>query len=167
MKIPANQLDASLKKSLLPCYLVTGDEPLLVQEALDAIRAAAREQDFGLRELHIATTGFDWGDLTSAAGNLSLFAEKRIIELRLPTGKPGIKGSATIVEMTEKVGDDLLFVVSTPKLDRSGAASKWVKALEAAGGQCQVWPPSLRELPAWIKARMNNVGLQPDRDAVQ
>ena len=65
MKISANQLSSNLKKNLLPCYLVTGDEHLLVQEALDAIRAAAREQDFGLRELHIATTGFDWGDLTS------------------------------------------------------------------------------------------------------
>jgi DNA polymerase-3 subunit delta len=167
VKISANQLNSHLKKPLLPCYLVTGDEPLLVQEALDSIRAAAREQGFGSRELHIATTGFDWADLMSAAGNLSLFAEKRIIELRLPTGKPGVKGSATIIEMIEKAGDDLLFVVSTPKLDRSGAASKWVKALDAAGGQCQLWPPALRELPAWIKARMNNAGLQPDRDAVR
>jgi DNA polymerase-3 subunit delta len=167
VKISANQLNSHLKKSLLPCYLVTGDEPLLVQEALDAIRAAAREQGFGLRELYVATTGFDWADLRSAAGNLSLFAEKRIIELRLPTGKPGVKGSAMIVEMTEQAGDDLLFVVSTPKLDRSGAASKWAKALEAAGGQCQVWPPTLRELPAWIKARMQHAGLQPDGDAVR
>ena len=167
MKISANQLNSHLKNSLLPCYLVTGDEPLLVQEALDNIRAGAREQGFGSRELYIATTGFDWSDLRSAAGNLSLFAEKRILELRLPTGKPGVKGSATIIEMTEKAGDDLLFIVSTPKLDRSGAASKWVKALDAAGGQCQVWPPALRELPAWINARMKNAGLQPDGDAVR
>jgi DNA polymerase-3 subunit delta len=96
-----------------------------------------------------------------------LFADKRIVELRLPTGKPGVKGSATIVELTEKAGSDLLFLVSAPKLDRSGAASKWAKALEAAGGYCQVWPLALRELPAWIKARMNGAGLQPDRDAVQ
>jgi DNA polymerase-3 subunit delta len=167
VKISANQLNSHLTNSLLPCYLVTGDEPLLVQEALDSIRAAARKQDFGSRELYIATTGFDWADLRSAAGNLSLFAEKRIIELRLPTGKPGVKGGATIIEMTEKAGDDLLFVVSTPKLDRSGAASKWVKALDAAGGQCQVWPPALRELPAWINARMKDAGLQPDGDAVR
>ena len=167
MKISANQLNSHLKNSLSPCYLVTGDEPLLVQEALDAIRAEARAQGFGSRELYIATTGFDWTDLRSAAGNLSLFAEKRILELRLPTGKPGVKGGATIVEMTEQAGDDLLFVVSTPKLDRSGAASKWAKALEAAGGHCQVWPPALRELPSWIKGRMNYAGLQPDRDAVR
>ena len=134
MKISANQLNAHLKKSLLPCYLVTGDEPLLVQEALDQIRAAARAQGFGSRELFIAMTGFDWTDLRNASGNLSLFAEKRVFELRLPTGKPGVKGGATIIEMIERAGDDLLFVVSAAKLDRSGAASKWAKALEAAGG---------------------------------
>ena len=167
MKISANQLNSHLKKSLLPCYLVTGDEPLLVQEVLDAIRAEARKRGFGSRELYVATTGFDWADLRSAAANLSLFAEKRIIELRLPTGKPGVKGSATIVDMTEKAENDLLFVVSAPKLDRSGAAAKWAKALEAVGGQCQVWPPALRELPAWIMTRMNNAGLQPDDDAVR
>jgi DNA polymerase-3 subunit delta len=150
VKISANQLTSQLNKSLLPCYLVTGDEPLLVQEALDAIRSQARGQGFETRELFIATTGFDWADLQNAAGNLSLFADKRIVELRLPTGKPGVKGSATIVELTEKAGSDLLFLVSAPKLDRSGAASKWAKALEAAGGYCQVWPLAL-----------------PDRDAVQ
>lgn len=167
MKISANQLTSQLKKSLLPCYLITGDEPLLVQEALDAIRSQAREQGFASRELFVATTGFDWTELQGAAGNLSLFADKRIVELRLPTGKPGLKGSTTIAEMTEKAGGDLLFIVSAPKLDRGGAASKWVKALEAAGGYCQVWPLAVRELPAWIKARMSAAGLQPDRDAVQ
>jgi len=167
VKISANQLNSHLKNSLLPCYLVTGDEPLLVAEALDAIRAAAREQGFGSRELYIATTGFDWTDLKSAAANLSLFAEKRIIELRLPTGKPGVKGSAAIAEMTGQAGDDLLFVVSAPKLAGGGATSKWVKALEAAGGYTQIWPVAIRELPAWINARMKNAGLQPDRDAVQ
>lgn len=167
MKISANQLNAHLKNSLFPCYLVTGDEPLLVQEALDQIRAAARAQGFGSRELFTAASGFDWADLRNASGNMSLFAEKRIFELRLQTGKPGVKGGAAIVEMAEQAGDDLLFVVSAPKLDRSGAASKWVKALEAAGAHTQVWPVALRELPAWIESRMQSAGLQPDRDAVR
>ena len=167
MKISANQLNSHLKNSLLPCYLVTGDESLLVQETLDLIRAAARAQGFGSRELYIASTGFDWSDLRSAAGNLSLFAEKRIVELRLPTGKPGVKGGATICEITAQAGDDLLFVVSAPKLDRSGASSSWAKALEAAGGHTQLWPVALRELPAWVNARMKRAGLQPERDAVR
>lgn len=167
MKISANQLNSQLNESLLPCYLVTGDEPLLVQEALDAIRERAREEGFGSRELYIATTGFDWADLQNAAGNLSLFADKRIVELRLPTGKPGVKGGATIVEMCGKAGDDLLFIVSAPKLDRSAAASKWAKALASTGGHCQIWPLGLRELPSWIKSRMASAGLQPDNDAVR
>jgi DNA polymerase-3 subunit delta len=167
VKISANQLGPHLNKSLLPCYLVTGDEPLLLQEALDALRAAARARGFGSREVHIATTGFNWDDLRYAAGNLSLFAEKRIIELRLPTGKPGVKGGAAIVEMVQHAGEDLLFVVSAPKLDGRGGGPKWVKALAAAGGHTQVWPVTRRELPAWVNARMKSAGLQPDRDSVR
>ena len=166
MKISVNQLDASLKKSLLPCYLVCGDEPLLVQEAQDAIRAAARRAGFGSREQYDAGSGFDWRDVSSAGANLSLFAERRMIELRLPTGKPGKAGGAAIIELLQQAGDDLLVLVSAPKLDRSTLASRWVKALEADGGLVQVWPVGLRELPAWIVARMRRAGLQPDADAV-
>lgn len=167
MKISANQLTSQLSKSLLSCYLVTGDEPLLVQEALDAIRATAREQGFGTRELFVQATGFDWGELSSAGGNMSLFAERQIIELRLPTGKPGVKGSAAIAEFAANAGGDILFIVSAPKLDRSSSNAKWVKALEQHGGVVQVWPVSNRDLPGWINARMKHAGLQPDRDAVR
>lgn len=167
MKIAPTQLTSHLKKTLLPCYLVTGDEHLLVQEALDTIRAGARELGFGSRELFVQTTGFDWGDLSRAGGNLSLFAEKRIIELRLPTGKPGVKGSAAISDFTADAGDDLMFIVSAPKLDRNSQKAKWVKALDAAGGVIQIWPVEIRELPAWINDRMKRVGLQPERDAVR
>ncbi len=167
MKITANQLSSQLNKSLLPCYLVTGDEPLLAQEALDAIRAEARRQGFDSRELFVQTTGFDWGEIANAGGNLSLFADKRIIELRLPTGKPGVKGSAAIADFAANAGNDLLFLVSAPKLDRSSANAKWVKALESRGGLVQIWPVGPRDLPGWIKTRMLKAGLQPDRDAVQ
>lgn len=167
VKIAANQLPSQLKKSLLPCYLVTGDEPLLVDEALDSIRAAARAQGFASRDLYVATTGFDWGELARAGGNLSLFAERRIVELRLPTGKPGRDGSAAIAQFCEQLGDDLLFVVSGPKLDRNNANAKWVKALSAAGGHVAVWPVDRGELPRWIQQRMRDTGLQPDRDAVR
>ncbi len=167
MKIAANQLASHLKSKLLSCYMVTGDEHLLVQEALDAIRLAAREKGFGSRELYTATTGFDWSDLAGAGGNLSLFAERRIIELRLPTGKPGLKGSATIIDMLGTIDDDLLFLISAPKLERNTAAAKWCKAVEAKGGMVQIWPVGLRELPAWINERMRHAGLKPDRDAVR
>ena len=104
MKIQANQLSSHLLKSLAPCYLVTGDEFLLVDESLDAIRAAARERGFTSRELHVATTGFDWNALTASTGNYSLFAEQRIVELRLPTGKPG---NAGLYSVANHVGLDV------------------------------------------------------------
>ena len=166
MKIQANQLSSHLLKSLAPCYLVTGDEFLLVDEALDAIRESARGRGFISRELHIATTGFDWNALTASTGNYSLFAEQRIIELRLPTGKPGKAGSAAIIDLVEQSGPELLFIVTGPKLDRSSSASKWAKSIEQKGVSLPLWPIGVRELPGWIANRMRAVGLQPDRDAV-
>lgn len=166
MKIKANQLTPHLQKNLAPCYLVSGDEHLLVDEALDAIRGAARDRGFTSRDLHVATTGFDWAQLQGAGANLSLFAEKRIVELRLPTGKPGRAGSQAIADFVDATGDDLMFIVVTPKLDQRAQSAKWVKALESAGVMIQVWPIGLRELPGWIAARMREAGLQPDREAV-
>jgi DNA polymerase-3 subunit delta len=166
LKLSANQLSSHLKKSLAPCYLVTGDEHLLVSEALDAIREAARERGFGMRELHVATTGFDWAQLLASSGNMSLFAEQRIIELRLPTGKPGRAGGQAIVELVERAGPETLFIVTAPKLDRGAAASKWAKALAQKGVNLTIWPVGLRELPGWIAGRMRAAGLQPDPDVV-
>jgi len=166
VKIQANQLQAHLQKNLAPCYLVSGDEHLLAAEALDAIRAAARRQGFSSRDLHVATTGFDWATLRDSTANLSLFAERQIVELRLPTGKPGRVGSQAIVDMVAQTGNDLMLIVVAPKLDRNGQASKWVKALQATGVNVTIWPVGPRELPGWIGERMRKVGLQPDRDAI-
>ena len=166
MKIRANQLSSHLKNSLAPCYLVTGDEPLLVSEALDDIREAARARGFGNRELHVATTGFDWGQLTASTGNMSLFAEQRIVELRLPTGKPGRTGGQAIIDLVAQAGPELLFIVTGPKLDGSASRSKWAKSIEQRGVSLPIWPISLRELPGWIANRMRQAGLQPDREAV-
>ena len=166
MKIRANQLASHLKNSLAPCYLVTGDEPLLVAEALDEIREAARARGFSSRELHVATTGFDWAQLTASTGTMSLFAEQRIVELRLPTGKPGRAGGQAIVDLVEQTGPDLLFIVTGPKLDSSTSKSKWAKTIDAKGVSLPVWPIGVRELPGWIANRMRQAGLQPDREAV-
>ena len=166
MKLPVNQLSSHLKKSLAPCYLVTGDEHLLVAEALDDIRDSARARGFGTRELHVATTGFDWDKLAASSENLSLFAEQRIIELRLPTGKPGRAGGQAIIELAERSGAETLFIVTAPKLDRSAAASKWAKTLERLGVSLTIWPVGLRELPGWIANRMRGAGLQPEPDVV-
>ena len=166
MKIKDNQLSSHLQKNLAPCYLVTGDEHLLVSEALDAIRNVARERGFTSRDLHVATAGFDWAQLRDSSSNLSLFAEQRIVELRLPTGKPGRTGGQAIADLVENTDADLMLIVSAPKLDRSGQSSKWAKAIDAKGVSMQLWPIGVRELPGWIAARMRKAGLQPDRSAV-
>jgi len=166
LKVNANQLSSHLQKNLAPCYLVTGDEHLLVNEALDAIRAAARQHGFTSRELHIASQGFDWARLRDSSANLSLFAEKRIVELRLPTGKPGRAGSQAIIDLVDNTDAELLLIVSGPKLDRSAQSSKWAKAIETKGVNVPVWPIDVRELPGWISGRMRRAGLQPDRGAV-
>ena len=165
MKIQARQLASNLKQGLAPCYLVTGDEHLLVAESLDAIRATARDAGFTLRERHTATQGFDWNQLREAGSNLSLFAEKRIVELTLPTGKPGTVGGAAIVEFVDRLHPDLLFIMSGPKLG-SSANTKWAKKLEKAGVAVPIWPVEPGELPRWISQRMKSAGLTPERDAV-
>lgn len=167
VKIPASQLPSALKKRLLPCYLVTGDEPLLVLEALDAIRAKAVAQGFGSRELSVVAPGFDWDSLRGAAGNLSLFAERRILEIRLPGGKADRKGGEAIEELLHHAGPDLLVLVSASRLEKSAQKAGWVKAFERDGAVVQVWPVGGRELPAWIAERMRHHELTPDRDAVR
>ncbi len=166
MKLHANQLSSHLQNKLAPCYLVSGDEHLLVEEALDQIRGAAREQGFASRESHVAMTGFKWAQLAAAGANLSLFADRQIIELRIPTGKPGLEGSKAICEFVEQLGPDLMFIVITPKLDTKTGNAKWVKTLSAKGVNLQIWPVSLRDLPGWIADRMRRAGLKPDRDAI-
>ncbi len=166
MKLQSSQLAAHLKNSLAPCYLLSGDEHLLVDEALDGIRAAARARGFGARELYVATTGFDWGQLGAAGANLSLFADKRIVELRLPTGKPGRDGATAIEAFVRDIGPDLMLVVVTPKLERAAASASWVKALEARGASLTLWPVNIRELPGWIAARMRRADLEPDEQVV-
>ena len=166
MKIHINQLSTHLKQGLSPCYLVTGDEHLLVAEALDAIRARAREEGFGTRDLHVAAPGFDWAALKDSSANLSLFAERRIVELVLPTGKPGKAGAAAIVDLVDDLHSDTLFIVTGPKLDRAAGNAKWARTLDSAGVSLPVWPVERRELPQWIDRRMKAAGLKADRDAV-
>lgn len=167
MKFSSDQLDSALRKNLLPCYLVTGDETLLVQRALDAIRQRAREQGFGSRELYVTGPGFDWAAPAASAASLSLFADRRIVELRLPTGKPGREGSAAIAELAGKAGEDVLLLVESAKLDKAGAGAAWVRAIEKRGAVVQVWPVSARDLPGWIGNEMRRAGLEPDREAVR
>lgn len=167
MQLRPEQLAQQLKKSLAPIYFIYGDELLLVQEAADAVRAAARAQGYSEREIFVVERDFDWNQLIESSNNLSLFAERRILELRLPTGKPGDAGGKALREYAERPPEDTLLLIVSGKLDAQQRKSKWVTGLEDAGIGIPIWPVERRQLPQWIRARMQGLGLQPTADAVE
>ncbi|HVA55860.1 MAG TPA: DNA polymerase III subunit delta [Gammaproteobacteria bacterium] len=164
MKLALENLESRLKNTLAPVYLVAGDEPLQREEAADAIRAAARARGHADREVLFAERGFDWNQLNSAGANLSLFASKRILEVRLPTGKPGDDGAQALIAYAKDPAPDMLLLVISAKLDRGGG--RWAVALEQAGALVSIWPIDIKNLPGWIGRRMQKLGLIPTPEAV-
>jgi DNA polymerase-3 subunit delta len=167
MRVKPEQLAGHLRQGLAPLYLVFGDEPLLTQEAADAVRAAARREGYGERELFTVESGFSWQSLLASGANLSLFAERRIAELRIPTGKPGVEGSKTIEQYCSSLPPDTLTLVVCPKLDKTQQNSKWFKALEGAGVAVQVYPVERPRLAEWIAGRLAGQNQRAERDALQ
>ncbi len=165
MKLRADQLSKHLSSPLLPVYLITGDEPLLAQETADAIRAAARTQGYVEREVLDADTGFNWGHLTAASQSMSLFGERKILDLRL-NSKLGKEGSQAIVDFCEAAADDTLLLISAGKLDRNAVRGKWVKAIESKGALIQIWPIDRQQLPRWLQQRAQQIGLNIDRTGI-
>jgi len=166
VRLRPEQLGQHLEGKLAPVYLVCGDEPLLIQESADAIRAAARANGFTERELFHADAGFDWQQVLSEANALSLFAQRKILEVRIASGKPGDKGSAAIQEYCNNPSPDNLLLVITPKLDASTQRGKWVKALDDTGAMIQVWPVEARQMAGWISQRLKQAGVHANRAAV-
>jgi DNA polymerase-3 subunit delta len=154
LKVAFRQLERHLKDHLAKAYLVAGDEPLLVDEALEHIRAAAMREGYTSRELHTAERGFRWTELLAGADNLSLFATRKIVEIRLATGKPGDEGSSTIAELCERNDPDTLLIVAVGgKLDSAASRSAWVKSFDEHGVHVEIWPIERGELPRWIQQR--------------
>lgn len=167
MKLRPEQLAGHLKGSrLAPVYVVHGDEPLAAREAIDAIRAAARVGGHDERQCLFVEPQFDWSSLTAAAASLSLFGGKRLVELRMPNGRPGEEGAGALKRYAEHPPDDALLLVSCGKLESSALKSQWLSALERIGVVVQVWPVTARELPGWIERRLRAAGLRPSREAV-
>lgn len=163
MQLKGEHLAAHLQRELKPVYLVHGDEPLLVIEAADAIRVAARRCGFDEREVLVASTGFNWNDLYHAAGSMSLFAGRKLIDLRLPTGKPGRDGGAALQAYCARPSPDALLLVTMTGADWREEKAAWVGAVAAAGAVVKLIPPGLAELPAWIAGRL--AGQQQSADA--
>jgi len=157
MQIPLNQLGAQLHKGLRPLYTLHGDEPLLQQEAQDAIRAAARAQGYTERSSHTAAGAhFDWSAVLAAGGSLSLFADKQIVEIRVPSGKPGKDGAAALQQIAAQAdgNDSTLTIVLLPRLDKATRTGAWFSALEAHGATVQIDPVERAALPQWIAHRL-------------
>ena len=166
MRLSAEQLPAALTRGLAASYLVSGDEPLLVGEAGDAIRAAARAAGYADRRVFFIDRGFSWDELYHASRALSLFAERRLFELRMPNGKPD-KGAAQLTELVSDPPPDVICLVVTGKLDKKASDAPWVRAVEKQGVWVPVWPVDAKALPAWLRARAKILQVNLDPEAAQ
>ncbi|HEY8119075.1 MAG TPA: DNA polymerase III subunit delta [Methylophilaceae bacterium] len=154
MRLQQQQLSQHLEKGLQQLYLLVGDEPLAQRECLDAIRLAARQQGFDERTGLIVERNFNWQQVTAFGQSFSLFANKRLLELSIPSGKPGTEGSKVLQGLAEKPMADTMIVVILPKLDRDGRNSAWFTALEQAAVSLTLQEVEATELPQWIAKRL-------------
>jgi DNA polymerase-3 subunit delta len=166
LRVRPDQLAAHLRKTLAPLYLVFGEEPLQSQEAADAIRAAARERGYDERECLMVEAGFDWETLRQRAASRSLFAGRRLLDLRLGNAKPGDLGAKALADYAARPADDLVLLITAGKLDWQTQKSRWFAALDGAGVVVQAAPVELGQLPGWIDRRLRSRGLNPTPDAV-
>jgi len=166
VNVRPDQLRAVLRKQLHPVYVVCGDEPLQVMEAADCIRRTAREQDYAEREVIQVDSNFDWQTLRDAAGSLSLFSSRRILDLRLPSFKPGRDGGQALKEYAASPPQDTLLLISGGRLESAQKNSAWFRALDRSGVVVQCWPVGPDRLPAWITQRFQSRGMQPQPDVV-
>jgi DNA polymerase-3 subunit delta len=155
MQLRPEQLALALQRGMRPLYTIHGDEPLLAQEAGDRIRDAARAAGYSERKVFsVSGPHFDWSALLGAAQAMSLFAERQLIELRIPGGKPGKEGSEALQRYCETLSDDVVTIIHLPRLDRQQLGSAWFAALDGAGVTLRVEPVERRALPQWIAQRL-------------
>ena len=167
MQVRAEQIEDHLRHSLAPVYLVSGDEPLQVMETADLIRQAAATKGFRERDVWNVDAQFDWSVLFNAAGALSLFAEQKLLDLRLTSGKAGPTGAKALQHYLEQLPTDKVLLIQTGKLDKTAKNAAWVKKIEQAGVWVQIWDLSPAQTLAWVARRMRAAGLQASDDAVR
>ena len=167
MRLNEQQLKQQLQKGLSPVYIISGDETLLVQECCDAVRKTCQDQGFSEREVLHADAQFNWQNLLASAQAMSLFAEKKLIELRFPSAKPGDAGAKVLQRYCELKPVDTVLLIVCNKLESATTRSKWYQTLEQAGVAVTVWPLPANQLARWIAGRLEQAGLRAERDAVQ
>lgn len=167
MKLSADSLPRHLAAGLKPLYVIHGDAQLLALEAADSIRAAARAAGYTEREVLTADKDFRWAELRNSAQSLSLFADHKVIDLRIPTGKPGTEGGQALQEHCAQLSPDVLTLITLPRLDKSGSSSKWFTALEQHGVTIAADDIPRNALPAWIAGRLQRHGQSADRETLE
>ncbi len=166
MRIRIEDFPARLEARLFPFYLIFGDEPLLVQECADALRSACRNGGIGERQVFDVDASFDWNRLGAECSGLSLFGDRKLIEVRLAGAKLGAEGSAMLRELAAQPASDNVVLVLAGKLDRDVEKSAWFRALDEAGATVRAWPLRRNELPGWIGQRLRAAGFKPSPDAL-
>ena len=166
MRLNVDQLPQHLKKGLAPLYLISGEEPLLSMESGDQIRQVARQAGYTERDVYHVEASFDWSEVAISSNSMSLFAEKKIIEIRMPNGKAGTVGGKLLAGLAKQPPVDTLILVITGKLDAATRKSKWYQAIESAGVCLQLWPMPAQQLPAWIEQRMASAGMTASKEAI-
>lgn len=154
MRIKLEQLSQILKNQPTSLYTFSGNEPLLIQEATDQVRTFAREHGYTERELFTVDQHFNWSDLLSACNNRSLFGDRKFIDIRIPSGKPGKEGSKAIEAYCKALPPDSITLVTLPRIDKQGQASKWFKTLESTGIFVPLYPIDRDRLPEWLSQRL-------------
>lgn len=167
MRIAAQQLASHLEKGLKPLYVLTGDEPLAQRESLDILRTAGRNQGYDERMAFTAERNFNWQQLISFGQSNSLFSSRRMLELAIPTGKPGTEGGKALQALVQQPPEDTVVIVILPALDRDGRNSVWFAALEQAGILLVLEEVEARQLPQWISQRLAAQGQQADVETLE
>lgn len=167
MRLRPEQLASQLNKQLLPVYLLSGDELLIQQECADAIRQHCRQQGIAERDVLEAERGFDWNALLEAGQSLSLFADRKLIELRLGGARMDQKSSAALQQYLEHSDGSNILLITCGRLDSRSLNAKWVKAIDQAGAVMQIWPVDRRQLGGWIQQRLKDNGMSADREAAE
>ncbi len=167
MQLRPEQLAAHLQKLIAPLYFLHGDEPLLVIEAGDAIRATAKRQGFVEREVMVVSPSFRWDELFAATENLSLFGDRKMIDLRVPTGKPGRDGGDALQRYASRINPDITTLISFPEMDWKQQKSAWFIALSSAAVTLECNAPPLARLPNWIAERLSRQQQTAPRDALE
>ncbi len=166
MRLKPEQLETSLKK-MTAVYLISGDEALQSGETADAIRKAAKNAGYITREVLSVETGFEWNELSVAANSMSIFADKKLIDLRLITGKPGTEGAKALSNYCQHLPEDTLLLITSPRLAVATLKTKWFQSIEQAGVVVQTWPLEGADLIQWLQRRAKKRGLLIELDGIK